>query len=155
MHKVKLYRDNMDKIIFRNIFPRDYEKYLGLLSQLTKTGDISKKMFEKRLSEVNKNPNLHLFVMEDDETKDLVASGTLYVEPKFIHSCSKMGHIEDIVVNKKYRGKRYGYHIIRFLVEIAKKEKCYKVSLVCKNKNIPFYEKCGFTQSEFEMNCRL
>lgn len=28
---------------------------------------------------------------------------------------------------------------------------CYKIILDCSQKNIPFYEKCGFSHKEYEM----
>ena len=133
----------------------DYEEYLNLLSQLTVVGKVNKEKFKQRFNEINNNPNLYIYVISDEEVNNLIACGTVYIEPKFIHNCSKLAHIEDIVVNEKYRGKKYGLCIIQHLVSIAKTKGCYKVILACKEKNILFYEKCGFKNEGYEMVARL
>ena len=57
----------------------------------------------------------------------------------------KCGHIEDIVVDKSYRGKNLGHSIVEALniisFEIAN---CYKVTLDCAVRNIDFYKKLHF-----------
>ena len=62
-----------------------------------------------------------------------------------------MGHIEDIVVDVKHRKRGLGKMIIDYLTEYSKNKKCYKVILNCSQKNIGFYEKCGYKQKEVEM----
>ena len=89
----------------REIRVEDYKKYLKLLSQLTTTGNFTKEMFVERVDEIKNNPYLHIRVIEDINTKELIASGTIYIEPKLIHNCSSVGHIEDIVIDHKFRGK--------------------------------------------------
>lgn len=139
----------------RKIDINDYEKYLNLLSQLTDIGQISEKEFTNRINIINSNHYLDIYVIEDSKTKELIGSGTLYIEPKIIHSCSFLGHIEDIVIDKKYRGKNYGKYIIDHLVRVAKLNNCYKLVLTCNQKNIGFYDKCGFKIKDYNMICRL
>jgi len=133
----------------------DYKEYLILLSQLTVVGKVNEEEFKKRFNEIDNNPYLHIYVISDEDINELIACGTVYIEPKFIHKCSKLAHIEDIVVNKKYRGKNYGLFIINHLVDVAKKAGCYKVTLACKEKNKFFYEKCNFKNEGLEMAARL
>ena len=45
---------------------------------------------------------------EIEERESIVGSGTLLIEQKLIRSCGKAGHIEDIVISEKYRGKKLG-----------------------------------------------
>ena len=78
----------------------------------------------------------------------LVAAATLLVEYKFIHEAGKCGHIEDVVVDSSARGLGLGKIIIRRLVELAHEAGCYKVILDCSEKNVAFYNRCGFTQNE-------
>jgi glucosamine-phosphate N-acetyltransferase len=49
-----------------------------------------------------------IVVIEEKATGKLVATGTLAVELKFVHSCGHVGHIEDIVCDEAYRGKQLG-----------------------------------------------
>ena len=144
-----------DGVSIRKLRCKDYEKYISLLSQLTNVGNVTKEMFINRLREIEQNEYLYLYVIYDEAKNELIASGTVYIEPKFIHECSKIGHIEDIVVNSNYRNKKYGNAIINLLVKIAHIVGCYKITLSCKKKNIVFYEKCNFTQEGYEMVKRL
>lgn len=140
--------NHIDQDHIRELEIGDYKQYLNLLVQLTDVGDISFDEFKERLNEINKS-NIFIYVVCNE--KELIAAGTLIIEPKFIHKCSKLGHIEDIVVNKNYRGKGIGKTIINYLVSKAMEENCYKVRLVCNNKNIGFYEKCNFENTGVEM----
>ena len=73
--------------------------------------------------------------------KDLVvAYGSIFYENKI--RGGKVGHIEDLVVDKSVRN----YGLGKKLVEIAVKEcqDCYKVILDCSDEYVKFYEKCGF-----------
>lgn len=73
-----------------------------------------------------------------------------------------VGHIEDIVSLKEYRGNNFGKwylsvfdhlnaRIIEQLKHIADAVGCYKVILDCSDSNVPFYEKCGFEKKEVQM----
>jgi len=57
----------------------------------------------------------------------------------------KCGHIEDIVVDKSYRGKNLGQSVVEALNDISfEVENCYKVTLDCAVRNIDFYKKMNF-----------
>lgn len=85
-------------------------------------------------------------VIEDVKNKKIVGAGTILVERKFIHANGLVGHIEDIVTHSDYRGLRLGYWVIETLKYIGESTGCYKIILDCSDKNVPFYEKCGFTK---------
>jgi glucosamine-phosphate N-acetyltransferase len=90
-------------------------------------------------------------VIEDTQTNRIVAAATLLVELKFLRNCGKCGHIEDVVVNSQVRGQNLGKMIIEDLMRIGNELGCYKIILDCNEKNIPFYEKCGFHKTEYMM----
>ncbi|MCH5190680.1 MAG: GNAT family N-acetyltransferase [Oscillospiraceae bacterium] len=50
--------------------------------------------------------------------------------------------ISDVYVKEEYRGKGYGSDLVKKLLKLSSKENVY---LICKEKNIGFYEKLGFT----------
>ena len=135
---------------FRNLEINDYYNgYLDLLSQLT---EVNKKniTFEK-FSNFIKNLNInHKIIVIIHENK-IVASGTLFIEDKIIHGISKVGHIEDIVVDSESRGLGLGKKIVSYLTNLAKENNCYKVILNCKEENCGFYQKCGYEKKEVEM----
>jgi glucosamine-phosphate N-acetyltransferase len=140
---------------FRLIQPSDYDKrYFDLLKQLTvvEPSKINKSLFNDQLKIISQN-GIEIYVIEDNST--IIASGSLLIEPKIIHGLGLVGHIEDIVVDKKQRGKGLGGKIIKFLVNLSKTKGCYKVILNCSNENIKFYEKNGFTKCENEMTIKF
>lgn len=64
---------------------------------------------------------------------------------------SKVGHIEDIVVDTTQRGQNLGKRIVEKLRDIGGKSGCYKVILDCNENLVGFYEKCGFTKKAVQM----
>jgi glucosamine-phosphate N-acetyltransferase len=89
------------------------------------------------------------WIEEDgDEWKGrIIGTATLILETKFIHNGGCVGHIEDVVVHPDFRGKKVGQQLIHELVREARLAGAYKVILNCTPDNIPFYEKCGFTNN--------
>ncbi|KAH7405055.1 hypothetical protein KP509_15G055000 [Ceratopteris richardii] len=81
----------------------------------------------------------------------IVATGTLLIEKKFVHQCGSVGHIEDVVVDADMRGRHLGQKIVNFLTSHARRASCYKVILDCNEKNVKFYENCGFYRKEIQM----
>ena len=61
------------------------------------------------------------------------------------------GVIEDIVVDKKYRGLGLGKALLLRLFKKAKKQKCYKIILQSNKKQLIFYKKNGFKVHNISM----
>tara|TARA_B100001094_G_scaffold325916_1_gene381131 strand:+ start:613 stop:1044 length:432 start_codon:yes stop_codon:yes gene_type:complete len=81
--------------------------------------------------------------------KKLIGFGSLNFEMKLKKGL--MAYMEDIVVHREFRNKKIGKLIVDYLIEIAKKENCYKIKLDCKKEKILFYEKLGFKENGFSM----
>lgn len=136
----------MGKVKIRKLKKTDYSKgYCELLAQLTDVGNISKEKFEKTFNFLNSD----IFVMEYNSK--IIATGSIIIEQKFIHSCALYAHIEDIVVDKTYRGMGFGNLMMDRLIYFADKNNVSKISLNCRINNIKFYEKCGFKENEIQM----
>ena len=90
------------------------------------------------------------FVYEDILSEEVVGTATIIIENKLLHYVSKVAHIEDVVVDKRYRSTGVGRALIDKCVNESIKRGCYKVILDCADNNIPFYERCGFKRHE---NC--
>ncbi|GJP29825.1 hypothetical protein CLOM_g7704 [Closterium sp. NIES-68] len=119
---------------------------MELLSQLTSIGAVTEEQFKDQFALFSQRAtDYHVMVIEDTVNSRVVATGTLLIELKFIHSCGEIGHIEDIVVHSSVRGKHLGQRIIQTLTDLAKKQGCYKVILDCDEKNVEFYKKCGYS----------
>lgn len=140
------------QFIIRNIDETDiHHSYYELLGQLTQI-DAKRMSHEKTLDFLDSLDNHHsIFVVEQESTKEIVASGTLFIEKKLIRNYGKVGHIEDIVVHEKMRGYGLGKKMIDHLSEESKKMGCYKTILDCSDENVGFYEKCGYKQKGAQM----
>lgn len=136
----------------RELETTDYELgYLNVLSDLTKVGTISKTEWLNQYRIISSNPFIQIWVIHDTVDNQIVGTATLLIEPKFIHNCGLVGHIEDVVLKKSTQGTGLGKQIVTFLAEKAKLRGCYKVILDCTKETIGFYEKCGFTVKNTQM----
>ena len=129
-------------------------KYLELLSLLTTVVNVCNDKFRETLENITKTggiimvgyiskPNLSDF--------EIVSSGTLIIEPKIIHGCKKVGHIEDIVVHTDYRGNKLSQQILYILRKYARENDCYKVILDCNESVKNVYLKNGFEEKGIQM----
>ncbi|PIN25688.1 Glucosamine-phosphate N-acetyltransferase [Handroanthus impetiginosus] len=126
--------------------------FVDLLQQLTVCGSISDEAFEERFQDLAKYGDDHVIcVIEDNNSGKIIATGSVFIEKKFIRNCGKVGHIEDVVVDSSVRGKQLGKKIVGFLSDHAKAMGCYKFILDCSLENKPFYERCGFKPKEVQM----
>ena len=130
-----------------------YKGYLNLLGQLTQVGNIEYSDFVANIDLINQNSNNHqIWVIPNLDETQILASGTLLIEPKFIHNCGSVGHIEDIVVSDSARGLGLGQQIVQHLIAQAKlNPKCYKVSLYCKPELTKFYQKSNLQIKDTQM----
>ncbi|CAG8574387.1 7164_t:CDS:2, partial [Scutellospora calospora] len=136
----------------RPLSSKDYEKgFLQLLTVLTVVGDISKAQFLERFHYLKAHNHEYFTLVIVSPEDRIIGAGTIFIERKFIRNTGLVGHIEDIVVDEKQQGKKLGLRIIQALKYIGMKTGCYKVILDCDEKNVPFYQKCGFTRKGCEM----
>lgn len=143
----------MDQYCIRQIRKDDYDKhYLNLLEQLTtiEPDKITKDNFNSFIDTLNNNHSI--FVIEHQETNTIIGSATLLVENKIIHNMGIVCHIEDVVIDSKFRGENLGKRLIDELIRISKELNCYKIILDCARHNVKFYEKCGFKENGIQMS---
>ncbi|KAJ4752722.1 Glucosamine 6-phosphate N-acetyltransferase [Rhynchospora pubera] len=145
--------ENADGFSVRRLQLSDHKKgFVELLGQLSPTRPLSQEEFQERFAElVSMGPDHHICVIEDPVSCRVVATGSIFIERKFIRGCSKVGHIEDVVVDKGARGLRLGHRVVKHLVDHAKATGCYKVVLYCKPELREFYQKCGFMEKNVQM----
>ena len=140
----------MSEFIIRKIIESDLENgFLESLDNLRLATNLEHNSAKSILEGILENENHIVHVAELDGK--IVGSTTLLIEQKFIHEGGFVGHIEDVVVNKKFEGRGIGMKLVLSLLDVAKEKKCYKTILSCEDKLIPFYEKIGFKQKSTEM----
>lgn len=136
----------MNNVVIKKLEKEDlWNGFLTTLDSLRQTSDIKKNTADKIYDQIENNPN-HIIVVALINGK-VVGAATLLLEFKFIHNGGIVGHIEDVVVNQNYQGKKIGEKIMRYLLELAKTKGCYKTILDCADNVKPFYEKIGFTHN--------
>ena len=140
----------MSELIIRKIIESDLENgFLESLDNLRQASNLEQNSVKNILKKILENEN-HIIHVAELNGK-IVGSTTLLIEQKFIHEGGFVGHIEDVVVNKKFEGRGIGMKLVLSLLDVAKEKKCYKSILNCEDKLIPFYEKIGFKQKSTEM----
>ena len=90
----------------------------------------------------------------DSEDFDILASGTILIEPKIIRGGKSVGHIEDVVVAEHVRNNGLSQVILNSLKQYAKQNDCYKITLDCTDEVKQVYVKNGFEQTGVQMVIR-
>jgi glucosamine-phosphate N-acetyltransferase len=127
-------------------------QYIQLLSSLTKTEKLSNDFFLQKVEEISTMGEIIICYFLDNKDKiNIIGSGTIIYEPKLIHGGKYVGHIEDIIVNEKYRSLGIAKSILTELKKNANRKDCYKVILDCSEENRGFYEKNDFLYKGIQM----
>ena len=95
------------------------------------------------------DPGSITLVSVDNNTVTGVAS--LYIIKKLTRT---LGLIEDVAVNKNYRGKGIGKKLVEKLIGLAADKKCDKTVLNSSEQNSEFYKKIGFEINEIQLIIR-
>jgi len=126
------------------------KKYFKLLCQLSGEEKSYKFMFWQAIMtfwlKYEGNNDHQVFVYEREG--EVLGTATILVENKLLHYGSRVGHIEDVVVDQNKRLGGVGKELIQKCVEFAEERLCYKVILDCGEHNVAFYESCGFRAAE-------
>lgn len=126
--------------------------FLETLACLTDVGLTEEEAFDI-FKERNKN-KVRTYVCEMNDGL-VIATGSLFIERKFIHKGGKVAHMEDLVIHEDFQGRGVGSTFIQYLEHQAAQEGCYKVILDCADKNVDFYLKCGYYKHEHQMRKNL
>jgi glucosamine-phosphate N-acetyltransferase len=140
-----------------NTYPDNIEtiknQYLLLLSELTSTSYIETSLFLENIQKIHQMGKIIVGTINHKSTSniEIVASGTIIIEPKIIREGKNVGHIEDIVVAKHMRGKGVSQQILHILKTIARENNCYKIILDCDNAVKNVYIKNGLDIKGIQM----
>jgi len=128
-------------------------KYLNLLSELTIISLMDTNIFLEKIRLIHQMGCIIISYINspDVEEFDIIASGTIIIEPKIIRGGQNVGHIEDIVVKNNFRCKGISKVILEMLKSIAREKNCYKVILDCNESLKTFYNKCDFEEKGVQM----
>ena len=129
------------------------DSYLDLLSELTEVSKVDTLKFLENIQKINQMGSIIVCFLENPPFIGfkIVASGTIIIEPKIIHGCKNVGHIEDIVVKASYRGFNISQNILDLLFIEAREKDCYKIILDCAKEFQRVYIKSGFEEKGIQM----
>jgi glucosamine-phosphate N-acetyltransferase len=144
MDLMNKYIDNFDII---------KEKHLSLLSELSIVTELDNNLYLEHVEKISNMGTIIICYIGTplSENFDIIASGTIIIEPKFIRGGKNVGHIEDIVVKSTYRGRHLSKDILNVLKNIARENNCYKVILDCNEEVQRVYITSGFEQKGIQM----
>lgn len=131
----------IDKNMFRQIEPKDYDNFLKLISSFRPTY-FTKEEFISYISRIPRGKEI--IVMEVDSK--LVATVTVIYEEKLIFDISTTVHVEDVCVLPDERKNGYGSMILQKVIERARRRGCRKLTLSAADDVSPFYTVNGFEQ---------
>ena len=128
-------------------------KYLHLMSMLSKVSYIETELFLDAIKNIHNNGFIYIAYIGNinNNTFEIIGSGTVILEQKIIRGLQSVAHIEDIVVHEKFRNQGLSKNIINALVEYSSKNNCYKVILDCSNEVMPIYKKINFKEVGIQM----
>jgi len=154
---IKAVKEKDQNLYVRPLQSDDFKHgVIEVLKQLTSVGNITESNFRDQFETMKScNGTYYQTVIvdkSDGTSEKIIGSATLMIERKFIHDCANRGLIEDVIVSDQYRGKSLGKLILLSLIELAKSLGCYKITLNCKDKMIPYYERLGFVAEEGNAN---
>ena len=109
--------------------------HLSVLTVLTSAPEVSETQYAQAFEAMQSFNNYFTLVIVSRATDKIVGAGTVFTEQKFIRNLGKVGHIEDIVVDKSMQGRKLGLRIINALTAISEAKGCYKSILNCSEDN--------------------
>ena len=129
------------------------DKHLSLLSELSVVLDLDTNLYLEYVKKISNMGTIIVCYIDNpfSENFDIIASGTIIIEPKLIRGCKSVGHIEDIVVKSTHRGKHISRDILDMLKTIAREKDCYKVILDCNEEVKKVYNRSGFEEKGLQM----
>jgi glucosamine-phosphate N-acetyltransferase len=138
------------KYAIREIEESDIENggLLEVLENLAPVGGLTRPAAAAILKDIKSNPLHRIYVavvQENTEQGLVIGTTTLLVEPKFIFGGGRVGHIEDVAVRAGYQTRGIGFKLVKYATEQAVLMRCVRTVLDCSDKNIPFYEKIGYS----------
>ncbi|PWY97097.1 acyl-CoA N-acyltransferase [Testicularia cyperi] len=141
----------------RPLASSDYSRgFVEVLECLVETPDVGEAAWKERFDAmVAATGTYYPIVIVRRETDRIVAMGTVVVELKFFRGLTRVGHVEDIVVDTRLHSKGLGKIIVQTVMQIAQNKGVSNIILNCSDEKKPFYDKCGFSYSGLQMAKRI
>ena len=130
----------------RKIKKTDMKKIVDLLQEVSNY-EPKLELYDIIWQKFNDQKNIYAVVVELNKT--IVGYG--YLSYSMNLRGGRIAYVEDIVCARSFKRKGIGKAIMKELGDYAKRKKCYKLVLQCKEENKNFYDKCGYKSNGFCM----
>lgn len=111
-----------------------------MLSHLSTVDDPGEDAWIARFNELRSAPLTYFTLVIVNMTTDrIVATGSIYVERKFIRGLGAAAHFEDVVVDKSLQSRQLGVTIAKALMAMSERMGCFKIGGNCLDHNIRTY----------------
>lgn len=147
----------MTKVNFRALQEKDRKDYLRLVGIFGDT-NLSDHQWSSWYESYDEADNREIIIGEINDVNlgtIIVCTASMIYETKAFHTMGIAAHVEDVVVDEKYRGLGIGKELIKYMIKCAQQMGSYKIILDCKEENTGFYEKSGFVRHEICMRMNL
>tara|TARA_Y100000004_G_scaffold138261_1_gene156779 strand:+ start:501 stop:935 length:435 start_codon:yes stop_codon:yes gene_type:complete len=119
------------------------EEYLNCVQDLMRSGTENVSNIKLKLKRQKDDYETYVYLLDGK----IVGTTSMLFEYKLRYSKPK-AYIEDVAVDRDYRGMGIAKKLINFCFGVAKQRQCYKIVLSCDDSLISFYERLGFTKKE-------
>jgi GNAT superfamily N-acetyltransferase len=134
--------------------PGILEIYAGIESEAGAVLDLESA--KGRLRKIGGYPNYAVYVAE--QAGSIVGTFALLIMDNLAHGGAPSAVVEDVVVREERRGMGIGGRMMKFALEICRREGCYKLTLSSNAKRTrahAFYESLGFQRHGYSFSVNL
>lgn len=134
-------------MLIREAIEKDIPEVLKLLAGMDGESEMDAGEALNTWNRIKRYPYYKVLVAE--ENNELIGTCSLIIIDNFGHYGAKLAVVESVIVDEKYRGQGVGKLMMSHTMELAKKERCYKLMLSSNKKRRmahKFYENLGFEQ---------
>jgi glucosamine-phosphate N-acetyltransferase len=125
----------------------ELNEMFNLLKQVWFLDDIDK--FKTNIKLFLETQEMEIYIIKNKS--QILGTTTLHYQHKLIRNGCKAGLIEEVVVDEKFRGKKIGEKLVKYVTKKAIENGCYKVILSCFPERVKFYERCGYKKESNTM----
>ena len=103
------------------------------------------------------NKNMYVGFIGEVESEIVCTTALLIYDypPLYSQEYRKIGHVLNFFTDKKYRRKGFGIKMMDFVKEYSKHNNIYKLDLSATEDGYELYKKCGYSDSERNMELVL
>ena len=123
-------------ILINNLEKNDFQNYLHLMNQFRPINkEISYESFCELYDKIFLSSEIYVARLNGN----IIGSIKVFYEQKFINNCALYAHVEDVIVDEKYRHLKIGSQLLDYVKKKAIEKDCFKCTLVCSEEVSKFY----------------